>query len=288
METERKTWLSWRRFTAPLLALILTGLLLVAWLSIVSAHELKLSSPIPQVNSNPNIMKVDPVPLGFRADRSDPISATLLAPLSTYELEIEKSKSPQTFTVGANNSYILYVGRLNADPVYAGFSVEDNLPAGMTWVPVATIGKWDCSASTTHSVKCFYTQGISGADLIDTLYFKVNVAPNVQDLVLNTACLYYRGIVKSSTIETAISSADLDLSKQQAPIPVLTVNTLISYTLTITNNGPSEANNVEVIKSLPTELEPFTTTNFISSANPTKGGFNPDTNIWTIGSMKSR
>ena len=278
METERKEWLSWRRFMAPLLAFSVAGLLFFAWLSVVSARDLKLSFPNPQGNSLANSM-------GFPANRTDPISETLLAPLSTYELEIEKSKSPQTFTVGANNSYILFVGRLNADPVYAGFSVEDDLPAGMTWVPVAMIGKWDCSASTTRSVKCFYTQGVSGVDLIDTLYFKVNVAPDIQDRVTNTAYLYYRGIVKSSSIETVISSADLVLSKQQAPVPVLTINTLISYTLVITNNGPTVANNVVVIESLPTELEPFTTTNLIPSENPTKGSFNPGTNIWTIGNM---
>jgi uncharacterized repeat protein (TIGR01451 family) len=285
METERKEWLSWRRFLAPLLALSAAGLLFFAWLSVVSARDLKFSVPNPQGNSLSSSMKIVPGPIGFRANRTDPISDTLLAPLSTYELEIEKSKSPQTFTVGANNSYILYVGRLNADPVYAGFSVEDDLPAGMTWVPVATIGKWDCSTSTPQKLSCFYTQGVSGTELIDTLYFKVNVAPDIQDRVTNTAYLYYRGIVKSSTIETAISSADLVLSKQQAPVPVLTINTLISYTLIITNNGPAVANNVAVIESLPTELEPYTTTNLIPSENPTKGSFNPGTNIWTIGNM---
>jgi len=278
METERKVWLSWRRFMTPLLAFSAAGLLFFAWLSVVSARDLKLPSPIPQGNSLSSSM-------GFPANRTDPISDTLLAPLGTFELEIEKSKSPQTFTVGANNSYILYVGRLNADPVYAGFSVEDDLPAGMTWIPVAMIGRWDCSASTTRSVKCFYTQGVSGVDLIDALYFKVDVSPDIQDRVTNTAYLYYRGTVKSSSIETAISSADLVLSKQQAPIPVLTVYTFISYTLNITNNGPTVANNVAVIESLPTELEPYTTTNLIPSENPTKGSFNPGSNIWTVGNM---
>jgi uncharacterized repeat protein (TIGR01451 family) len=267
------------------LALMLSGLLLTVWLSAVSAHDLKVSFPITQRNPLSNSKKIVPGSMGFPANRTDPISATLLAPESTYELEIEKSKSPQTFTVGANNSYTLYVARLNADPVYAGFSVEDDLPAGMTWTPSATIGRWDCTASTPHSLRCFYTQGVSGADLIDTIYFKVNVAPDIQDHVTNTAYLYYRSIVKSSTIETAISSADLVLSKQLAPLPVLTVNSLISYTLTITNNGPSVANNVVVIESLPTELQPYTTTNLIPSINPTRGSFNPGTNIWTIGNM---
>ncbi len=53
----------------------------------------------------------------------------------------------------------------------------------------------------------------------------------------------------------------------------------------ITNNGPAVANNVIVIETLPTELQPYTTTNLIPSINPTKGSFNPGTNIWTVGDM---
>jgi uncharacterized repeat protein (TIGR01451 family) len=285
METERNIWLSWRRFAAPFLALILTGLLLAAWLSIVSAHELKSSAPISQGNSLSNSKKVAPGPIGFRADQNGPISTTMLAPLAEYDLEIQKSQSPQEFTVGGDNTYIVYITRLNSEAVPSGFSVEDTLPDGMSLTPTATIGNWDCSASTVQKLTCFYTKNITGTALIDPLQFNVNVDPNISDSVTNTAQLYFDGAAKFSMVVTPISKVDLVLSKIQTPVVVQSLNTLISYTLTITNHGLAIADNVIVTETLPAELQPYTTTNLIPSVNPSKGSFNPETNIWTIGNM---
>jgi LPXTG-site transpeptidase (sortase) family protein len=160
----------------------------------------------------------------------------------------------------------------------------------MTLTPTATIGNWDCSASTVQKLTCFYTKSITGTTLIDPLQFKVNVAPNINASVSNTASLFFNGLTRQSTIVTPISSADLILAKQEAPSPVQSIGTLITYTLTITNNGPAVATNVVVTETLPTELQPYTSTNLLAPApNPTQGIFgvsaNPNIYNWNVGNL---
>ena len=93
----------------------------------------------------------------------------------------KKLKARKQFTVGGNNTYIINITRIDPllETVPSGFSVEDTLPAGMTLTPTATIGNWDCSASTVQKLTCFYTKSITGTTLIDPLQFRVNVAPNI-------------------------------------------------------------------------------------------------------------
>ena len=128
------------------------------------------------------------------------IDSPVLAPLAVYDLAIQKSQSPQAFTVGGNNTYIINITRIDPllETVPSGFSVEDTLPAGMTLTPTATIGNWDCSASTVQKLTCFYTKSLTGTTLIDPLQFRVNVAPNIAASVSNTAFLFFGGTTKSS------------------------------------------------------------------------------------------
>ncbi len=75
------------------------------------------------------------------------------------------------------------------------------------------------------------------------------------------------------------------IDKTQLPAVVTSTDTLIYYTIVITNNGPSAASNVIVTETLPAELQPYTTTNYSPPTNPTAGTYNFNTNNWSIGSM---
>jgi|GEM_PF-1688810 len=212
-------------------------------------------------------------------------SSTILTSIRRPELGIEKTKSPQSFTVGGNNSYIINITRLNTEMVPSGFSVEDTLPTGMTITPTAMISNWDCSASTTQQLSCYYTKSITGTTLIDPLLFKVKVSSNILATVTNTAYLYYANRIKSSAIDTPISSADLILSKAQAPLLVPSVGTPVNYTLVITNNGPAVANNVILTETLPTYMQAFTVVSWsFKNAGPTPTGpvINGNVYQWTI------
>ncbi len=145
----------------------------------------------------------------------------------------------------------------------------------MTWTKPSTVGKWDCSFSTTTEVNCQYLDSIpSSLRSLEPININVIVSPNVADTVINTAVLNNGGITTTNdqaTVTTPIRSADLIIDKTQLPAVVTSTDTLIYYTLVITNNGPSAASNVIVTETLPAELQPYTTTNYSPSTNPTAG-----------------
>ncbi len=253
-----------RAFLPVCLALLVSGLLLSLWLTAVSAQHTDYSI-------EPSMQLPDDSPTISNLPQSDDGASSphqLLAPLAAgaYDLRITKSKIPTTFTVGTNNRYIINVPRTNTETITSTVIVEDDLPAGMTWTPPTT-GKWDCSTSATTKVNCFYLD--ANPATFDPLNIIVNVASNIADVVTNTAILKNGGFDLSNdtaSVRTPIRSADLIIEKTQLPAVVTSTDTLIYYTLVITNNGPSAANNVIITETLPAELQPFSSTNIFSSA----------------------
>ena len=75
-----------------------------------------------------------------------------------------------------------------------------------------------------------------------------------------------------------ITRADLSITKTLSKDTNL-IETEIEYTIEVKNNGPSYARNVRVIDKIPEGLM------FVSYTS-TKGVYNPDTGVWSIGDMK--
>jgi len=78
-------------------------------------------------------------------------------------------------------------------------------------------------------------------------------------------------------ITVTVLEADLEITVVASPDPVVEGQAL-SYTLTVTNNGPTTAFNVEVEDILPSEVTFF-------NATPSKGSWTSPT--WTIGTMNN-
>ncbi len=269
MDTHNPGINSWRRYLPPLVALIFSGLFLTTWLTAVSAQYIEQEKVGLSSGSAAGI-----IPANGPADDQGSIQEDRVSvPLALFELGISKSKSPQTFTVGTNNYYIISIQRLNTETVNSTFGIQDNLPSGMTWTPQTIVGKWNCSASTTTVVSCFYTENIpQGTATIEPIQINVNVASNIaSDLVTNTAYLFVGDEstpTAESSVVTPIRSADLAIKKRQAPIPVSSTNTPITYTLVITNNGPTLARSVLITETLPAELDGITVTRITLNGNP--------------------
>src|SRR5439155_792539 len=168
------------------------------------------------------------------------------------DLSITKSDAPDPVSAGGTLTYTLTVS--NGGPSTAtSVSVTDTLPAGVTFQSATGTG-WTCSG-TNASVTCTRASLAPTGGTPSTITIVVT-APNEGGTITNTAAVSAatsdpnpaNNTATASTTVTA--SADLSITKSDAPDPVSAVGTL-TYTLTVSNAGPSTASSVSVTDTLP-------------------------------------
>jgi uncharacterized repeat protein (TIGR01451 family)/fimbrial isopeptide formation D2 family protein len=183
--------------------------------------------------------------------------------------------STGTYTITATNSGSVAT---NGTTV----TVTDTLPAGLT--PTAALGTgWTCGIST-QTVTCTRSNALAAGASYPAISVTVSVAQSTASSITNTASVSGGGQANTSNDTasdptTIVSSADLSLTK------VLTssgsgVGTNATFTITLTNSGPSDATNVAVKDQLPSGLS------YVSST-PSVGSYNSTTGIWTVASLAS-
>jgi uncharacterized repeat protein (TIGR01451 family) len=198
---------------------------------------------------------------------------------TSADLQLSKTDSPDPVVAGTNLTYQITV--TNSGPsIAANASWSDTLPAGTTFVSLSTTGSWSCitpAVGATGTVSCTNTSFGVTADFFTLV---VNVDANVATgtVLSNTAT------VSSSTTDpngandgdtettTVTTSADLLLSKTDTPDPVEPGNNL-TYQITITNAGPSNAASASWSDTLPagTTFVSLSTTGGWSCTTPAVG-----------------
>ncbi|MCW2598924.1 MAG: hypothetical protein JWM02_753 [Frankiales bacterium] len=179
------------------------------------------------------------------------------------DLSIVKTASPNPVLVGQVLTYTLTV--LNSGPSNAtGLTVSDPLPANVSFVSVTPSPACGQAGGT---VTCSLGALASGASTTIT----VKVVPNAAaaGTITNTATVKGNQFDNnpsnnSSSVTTTVQpSANLALTKVASPDPV-TVGQPLTYTLKVTDNGPSTATGVTVTDTLPASVS------FVS-ASPSQG-----------------
>ena len=79
--------------------------------------------------------------------------------------------------------------------------------------------------------------------------------PHLPGTITNTVNALLNGTIKNSTTATTgvVTNSSLGVTKSDSPDPV-TAGQLLTYAMSITNNGPSLARNVSFTDNLPTAL----------------------------------
>ncbi len=190
-------------------------------------------------------------------------NSVVLSVVAATGVSITKTTSLPTNTThlgGGNFIYTVTVTNNNSSPA-TGVTVTDPLPAGVTFVSavVSPASQGTCSGTTT--VTCALGTLANGTSATVT----ITVTPAAIGSAVNTATVAFNGTgINSATATVQIQgTADLVLTKTAQPNPV-NAGSPLSYTLTITNNGPSAATGVTLTDALPA-----TTT--LVSATPTQG-----------------
>ncbi|WP_192580597.1 DUF11 domain-containing protein [Micromonospora sp. AMSO1212t] len=201
-------------------------------------------TPIPGCESNfPAIVGINP-----------PGSATLQV-IPAVDLAVAKTASPNPYVPGAPLTYTVTV--TNGGPSdAAGATVTDPLPApGFTWTCAASTGS-TCTASgggditdtvtvlaggtLTYTISGTVPSGTTG-DLTNTA--TVTPPDGVSDPGCTPTCA-------TTVVTPAAPAVDLAVTKTAAPDPYVPGASL-TYTVTVTNGGPSDAVGATVADALP-------------------------------------
>ncbi len=179
------------------------------------------------------------------------------------DLTVTQSDSPDPVTATANLTYTVVVTN-NRQASVSGVRLVDTLPAGITFVSaVSTLGA------------CSQTNGVVTCEIgILTNRAKATVtiiaSPNAVGTITNTATASANGPELTPADNTAtatttvIASADLAVLQTGVPDPVAATSNL-TYTVIVTNRGPSTSANVILTNTLPSNVT------FVSHT-PTQGG----------------
>lgn len=206
------------------------------------------------INDVADVTSATPDPVTSNDQARDSLNVTAVTDLS-----LTKS-GPATATAGLNVVYDLTA--TNHGPSTAqGVVIEDDLPIGVSVVSVTGSDGATCNAGvpgdSSRPTTCSYgTVSPSGGANTRTMTVTVEVLPDTRGLLHNDARVSGSTFDDDlsdnlATVATDVSgSADLSITKTDSPDPVV-AGTDLTYTVTVTNGGPSTADDVVVTDPLP-------------------------------------
>lgn len=192
---------------------------------------------------------------GVASNTFDNNSSNNLAHLETAvtvqsSLSVSVAATPNPVTSGTPLSYQITVS--NSGPSTAtGISLTDPLPAGVTFSSTGGVGT--CGYQTnTKTVTCQLPNLDPGNNDVVFIYSNVN-ASTPSGPMTNTATATGVGSPSANgsvttTVQTVADLAIVLTSDSNVYRP----STTIHYQITVTNNGPSDAQNVVITQALPT------------------------------------
>ena len=180
---------------------------------------------------------------------------TVIKPLPGADLEISKIDLLDPVAEGANVTYTINVIN-NGPDIAENVLITDNLPNNVNYI-----------SSTSSQGSCIESNGIIACTVGNienggSVEVTVMVQSITSGLIINTVSVTSSTVDPDSnnnstteqTTVTSIPLADLSIQKIDMIDPV-TIGDSIHYEITVTNNGPDEANNVVLTDQLPGEVE---------------------------------
>lgn len=210
-----------------------------------------------------------------------PSSSTTIDEVRQIDLELSKTAAGAASFVGDTETFTLTVQNLGPSDA-TGVAVTDLLPAGLSYVsdtsggdydPVS--GVWtvgDLAASALVSIDVTVTVD-DDAPLSNIAQVTAANEPDADSTPANNDPA--EDDQDAATVDVS-PLIDLELAKTvNAPAPTQQGDP-VSFTITVANQGPSDATGVEVRDLLPAEVQ-------FGSATPSQGGYDEVSGVWTVG-----
>ncbi|MCI0361148.1 MAG: DUF11 domain-containing protein [Planctomycetaceae bacterium] len=232
-----------------------------------------------QITNTASITAVDQ-PDPDTTDNTD--TAQVDAPLAA-DLSVTKTPSSATPNFGSNVTFTVTVANNGPDQA-TGVVVTDLLPAGLSFVSSTP------SQGNYVSGTGVWTVGniISGANATLAIVAQVNSTASIENVAQVTASGVFdpdstpndnQGDDRAAATIDAPAAADLRLAKS-ASAALVDIGQQVTFTLTLTNDGPDQATGVTVSDPLPAGLS------FVSFT-ASVGTYVDSTGVWTVGTLNS-
>ncbi len=201
-------------------------------------------------------------------------SASASVTVQTADVSVTKVASNLAANVGENVTFTITASNAGPDAA-TNVNVLDLLPSGFTFV----------SATESQGT---YTSG-TGLWAVGTINNAANATLSVVATVLSTGTYENTASVQSvdqldpdptddsSSVTVTPANADLTIAKTVNQAGA-NVGDQVTFTITVTNNGPDAASGIQVTDQLPTGYT------FVS-ATPVQGTYLSTTGVWTVGSL---
>lgn len=192
------------------------------------------------------------------------------------DLAVEKLVDDPNPNVGGQITFTITVRNLGADPA-TGVAVLDLLPAGLTFVSASP------SAGTSYNPA-------SGAWTVNTLPVGGAGTLTIAAAVAGPGSFTnVAAVTKADQFDpnTGNNRDDATVTTREADLAVVktvdnatpNVGDTITFTVTLSNDGPDSATNVEVTDRFPADGLQFLV------ATPSQGTYAPGTGVWTVGTV---
>jgi uncharacterized repeat protein (TIGR01451 family) len=209
-------------------------------------------------------------------------AADVVASVTEANLVVSNSATPASVAAGSNVTYTQSV--TNDGPAAAsGATFTQTTPPNTTFQSITPPAGWTCgtlpAVGSAGTITC--TDGgnlaVNGTANFTLVLQVASNTPSGTSITENDAATA-TNVVPGETSNTAgatvivanANSADMAITKTGTPNPV-TEGTPLTYTLTVTNNGPASATTVTVQDTLPTSLTYLSSTTTVGTCSEAGG-----------------
>ncbi|MFK0238376.1 hypothetical protein [Streptomyces vinaceus] len=216
--------------------------------------------------------------------RTAELGTATIAP-ATADLEVTGSFAQKRIIAGEPAEFTVHIVNKGPDPA-VGNALDITLPAGLDAVKVTSAGTSCPATPTGNTVSCEFSSLAKGAEAT------VTVVGKVPGDLTDEHTLTARASVTSKTDDPAPAnnhaaftsgvdtSADLAVTMDSGPAGTPTPGDQITQTVTVTNNGPTHARDVEITTNTAEGMR-------LNSGQPETGTFDKAKGLWKVGEIAS-
>ncbi|MDP9260173.1 MAG: DUF11 domain-containing protein [Actinomycetota bacterium] len=175
---------------------------------------------------------------------------------SVPDVTIDKSHTGTTWVRGQQGTFNLVVSNVGGLATSGSVVIDDTLPNGLGIVS-ASGANWTCSVNMppANSLHCHRSDPLAPGAAYEPVSVVANVLESAPDSVVNTGVTGGGGETNTSNNSDTdtvpiVSNGDVAIVKSVTPTTTPPSKN-VTYTLLVTNNGPSTAKDVKVADPLP-------------------------------------